>query len=82
MPQVPVEQLSKQAPPDVELSREEKDRIAHLALALSQESNRRAGDLSPAVPYFELPEERKAVARQTIVRVIQALKMLDYIEGP
>jgi len=81
VPQVPIERLSKQAPPEITLTREEKDRVAHLALALTQEGNRRGGSLAEQVPYPERTEEQRAAARMGVTRVLQALHMLGYLDA-
>ena len=82
VPDVPIETLARQAPPEVTLTRDERDRIAHLALALSQESNRRGGSLVEQVPYPERTEEQRAAARLTVLRILQAMHMLGYLDPP
>jgi len=80
VPQEPIEALAKKEPPPVNLSRDERDRIAHLALALSQECNRKAGEILPQVPYPERTAAQQAAARLTVVRVVQAMVLLGYLE--
>jgi hypothetical protein len=80
VPQKPVEALAQEPPPDVTLTRDERDRIAHLALEIAIAENRRGGNLSPVVPYLDRTEDQKAAARLTVVRVIQAMTMLGYLE--
>jgi len=78
-----VGELASREPPRVQLSAEALDRIAHLAIALTQAEARRHGViLSPyeAIPYRERPEDARASARRAIVKVIQALEMLGYLD--
>lgn len=82
MPDEPIERLAKQSPPEVTLSPDELFRIAHLSVALSQESNRKAGDVSPAIPFTEWDAGRKAAAKLGVLRVLQAMHMLGYLEKP
>jgi hypothetical protein len=82
VPQTPIEQLARQPPPEVTLTREERDRIAHLAMAITQESNRRGGSLIDQVPYPERTEEQRAASRLAVTRIVQAMHMLGYLDPP
>jgi len=79
----PIESIAKRDAPHVQLHSDQLDRIAHLAIALTQAEARRHGViLSPyeAIPYNERPEDARASARRAIVKVIQALEMLGYLD--
>ena len=82
LPQEPIERLAAQSPPEVTLTPDELFRVAHLSVALSQESNRKAGDLTAAVHFHQWEEGRKAAAKLGVMRVLQALHMLGYLEKP
>lgn len=82
LPQEPIERLAKQSPPEVTLSPDELFRVAHLSVALSQESNRKAGDMTVAIPFDQWDAGRKAAAKLGVLRVLQALHMLGYLEKP
>jgi hypothetical protein len=82
VPQVPIEQLARQSPPEVTLTRDERDRIAHLAVALTQESNRRGGSLVSEVPYTQRTDEQRAASRLAVTRIVQAMHMLGYLDPP
>jgi hypothetical protein len=78
-----VQALAKRSPPSVDLSPEQCDRIAALALALSQEGQRKSGLVLTgweAMPYEDRPVEQRAAMRRGVVRLIEALKLLEYIE--
>jgi|SRR5580692_1088480 hypothetical protein len=81
-----IEALALQTPPDLHLSRAECDRIAHLALLLAQERNRKGGSViltgRDLIPFEQWPEESRATARRTVVRLLEALAMLGYLEPP
>jgi hypothetical protein len=85
-PQESVESLAAQIPPEITLSPEEQDRIAHLALALTQEAKRRRDALRidvddrGMVPYRERDAQQRANMRAGVIRVVQALQMLGYLE--
>jgi hypothetical protein len=81
----PLEVLAKDKPPPVTLSVDEQRRVACLALMLTQEAARRESlVLSSAqlLPWHERPEEAREAMRMGVVRVVQALSMLGYIEPP
>jgi hypothetical protein len=81
VPQKPVEEIARDAPPEITLIQEERDRVAHLATELARAENARAGALDPSfIPYPERSDLQKAAARLGVVRVIQALTMLGYLE--
>jgi hypothetical protein len=82
VPETPIEQIARDAPPQIMLSKKERDRIAHLALLISQQENRKAGDLTAQPDYTERPEAYREASRLTVVRVIQAMTMLGYLEKP
>jgi hypothetical protein len=79
-----IEALARQNPPELRLTREECDRIAHLSLLLAQERNKKGGSViltgKDLLPYREWPEESRAAARRTIVRVLESLVMLGYLD--
>ena len=78
--------LAEMQPPTVALSDGDLDRIARLALMLTQAELRRNPSAqrfaapAMAVPYEERPEAQRAASRTTVVRVLQALTMLGYID--
>jgi len=81
------DELAEMQPPTIALSQHDLDRIARLALHLTQAELRRNGaaarlNRAPGalVPYEERPEEQRAASRTTIVRILQALTMLGYID--
>jgi hypothetical protein len=79
IPETSVEQLARETPPEVSLTPGERMRIAHLAYALSQESNRRAGSLETLTPFDAMPAEKKQAASLGVLRVIQAMHLLGYV---
>jgi hypothetical protein len=75
--------LATQEPPRVDLPKESLDRIARLSLALTQAQIARARVVVTAgelVPYDERPDQARANMRAGVVRVIQALILLGYID--
>jgi hypothetical protein len=83
---LPIESLASKSPPDIALGRDELERIAHLARALHQHAQR-AGHVvfSPDVdlrPYPELPEAQRIAMRNAVLRVLQSLVMLGWIDLP
>jgi hypothetical protein len=82
-----IDSLARQTPPAIDLTREACDRIAHLSLLLAQERSRKGGGSviltgKELIPYDKWPEESRATARRTIIRVVEALTMLGYLEAP
>jgi hypothetical protein len=80
VPKKPLPELAQDTPPQITLTREERDRIAHLAVLIAQAENRRGGDLTIQVPYEERTDEQKAAARLSVIRILQAMMMLGYLE--
>jgi hypothetical protein len=86
LPNQELETLGRQSPPAITLAREELDRVAKLALLLTQEEFRRnvaaPRIVTPdiLVPYEDRPEQTRAGSRTTVVRVLQALTMLGYLD--
>lgn len=81
--EVPVEVLAQQEPPEVGLSQDAADRVAHLALRLTQVHAQRSQLIvTPAAqrPYHERTEAERAAMRAGVIRVVQALMMLGWTE--
>lgn len=79
---VPLPTLAKQTIPDVSptLGDEGPDQIAELARLIDQEERTRGGMLDSQVPYHELPKRQRLALRVSVIRVVQAMVMLGYIE--
>lgn len=73
------EQLAEQ-PPEVHLDKPALDRIARLALLTAAAMNRRERLVLPDVRWEDKTPEQQAAARRGVLRVIQALASLGYIE--
>lgn len=81
--EVPVEELAQLEPPEIGLSNDAADRIAHLALRLTQVHAQRAQLIvTPAAqrPYHERTEAERAAMRAGVIRVVQALVILGWTE--
>ena len=85
LPDEPLEELARQGVAvDLGMSVEEVERLAALSYAINLADARRRGTPldSNYVPYLELPSARRAAVRQGIVRLIQAMVVLGWIERP
>jgi ABC-type iron transport system FetAB permease component len=71
--------------PAVDLSPESADEIAALARIITQVRARKAGivqDEAHARPYEACPPDQREAMRFAVIRVVQALVLLGYIESP
>jgi hypothetical protein len=82
--EVPIESLAKQSPPTIAMSRTDCDTVAKLAMLLAQESQRAEGQVLafPHPTYESLTPDTRASMRGGVVRVVQALAMLGWIDPP
>jgi hypothetical protein len=74
------DELLAQEPPEVHLSRDELNRVARLALLVAIAMNRRERLLGPEVRWEDKTPEAQGAARLGVLRVIQALALLGYLE--
>ena len=77
---VPLSALAKQKPPDIGLSNGAADEIACLAYMLAQEELRAVDPLVGRSPWADAPVSSRLKMRAGVVRVVQALVLLGYIE--
>jgi hypothetical protein len=71
--------------PSVELSPEAADEIAALARIITQVRARKVGiiqDERHSRPYESIPPDEREAMRFAVIRVIQALVLLGYLESP
>lgn len=73
--EVPLETLAKQRPPETNLSREDLDAIAHLAMMLQTR-------LPLSTPYTSLTEDQRVALRNVVLSVVWSMHMLGWIEAP
>lgn len=67
--------LARQQPPETNLTREDLDAVGHLAMLLQQGTTAKDG-------YLTLPEERRQAIRGGVLRIVQAMVLLGWIEPP
>jgi len=70
--------LARRAP-KLDIGNDALDDIGRLALLISQEEGCEG---LVKVPYHELPERTRANQRATVLRIIQAMVLLGWIERP
>jgi len=71
--------LARKAPKLENLSADSLDDIGRLALLISQVEGCEG---LVKVPYHELPERTRANQRATVLRIVQAMVLLGWIEAP
>jgi len=81
---VPLSALAQGQIPDVApfFGDEGADRVAELARSIDLEERRAAGMLVRDPPYTELPERVRIGQRVAVIRVVQALVLLGWIDPP
>jgi hypothetical protein len=81
---LPLEALASGPEPSIDnLDADAANRIAELARLLAQKSARANGDLAADFrPYLELDEKTRSRMRNGVIRVVQALVLLEYIDPP
>ena len=73
--------LARRAPKLENLGADSLDDIGRLALLISQVEGCESSLVQP-VPYHELPERTRANQRATVLRIVQAMVLLGWIEAP
>jgi hypothetical protein len=77
------EALAASPPELVTFTMDDARRIARLAFLITCEAQRRAHPLAPRGPRWEeLPPERQAASAAGVVRVLQALMLLGWVDPP
>jgi len=78
-------QLAQQFLPETSLGNDAADQVAHLSLLIAQRlATENAAVISPAMmrPYRERSGSERLAMRQGVLRIVQALVLLGWIDPP